>query len=402
MHSLFWALLILFIVGVVLRMDWIYYLAYVIGGVYVFSHLSVRRSLRNLSVRRTLLDKAFVGQQIEVRLELTNRSWLPAPWVVVEERVPLELRDISDYRVALGVSGRSATIHSYVLACKQRGYYPLGPLSLRTGDLFGFADAAWDEQEPPHITVYPRVVSLQELGLPSAIPFGVMATPQKLYEDPARLSGVRAYASGDSQRRIHWKASAHANELLVKKFQPSIALNMMVILDLQPDHYPGRYMVSASEWAIVVAGSMAAYAVGQRQPVGLLCNGQDAQHGAPMGMLTPRSGQAQLMTILSALARVRLNGAAGDLADWLPTPLARFEWGTVVVLVAPQLDEPTLWLLHQTRRRGSTVIALLCSDQMGFPGLRARAEKLGVSVYQTIWDKDLHALAAASSQVLSH
>ncbi len=399
MHSLFWALLILFVVGTVLRMDWIYYLAYVVGGVYIFSHLSVRRSLRNLTIKRTLLDKAFVGQQIQVRLELTNRSWLPAPWVVVEERTPLELRDISEYRVALSVSGRSTTVHSYTLACKQRGYYPLGPLSLRTGDLFGFSDAAWDEQTPPSITVYPRVVSLQELGLPSALPFGVMATPQKLYEDPARLSGVRVYASGDSQLRIHWKASAHANELLVKKFQPSIALNMMVLLDFHPDRYPTRYTVGVSEWAVVVAASMAAYAVSQRQPVGLLCNGRDVRYDAPATMLTPRSGQAQLMAILSALACVRLNSAAGDLADWLPAALARFEWGTVVALVAPQLDEATLWLLHQARRRGSTVIVLLCSDQSGFAPLRARAEKLGVGVYQTIWDKDLQTLSTSPSTI---
>lgn len=395
MHNLFWALLILFIVGSVLRMDWIYYLAYVIGGVYLFSHLSVRRSLGNLTIKRTFMDKTFVGQQIQVRLELTNRAWLPAPWIVVEERVPLELRDISDYRVALSVSGRSTTLHAYTLACKQRGYYRLGPISLRTGDLFGFADAVWEEQAPPSITIYPRVVSLQELGLPSAIPFGVMATPQKLYEDPARLSGVRSYTNGDTLRRIHWKASAHANELLVKKFQPSVALNMMVILDLHPDHYPARYMVSASEWAIVVAASMAAYAVGQRQPVGLICNGQDAQYGGMMATLVPRSGQAQLMAILSALARVQLNGAANDLTAWLPTPLAKLEWGTVVVLVAPQIDEAALWLLHQARRRGSTVIALLCSEQPGFPGMRARAEKLGISLHQSIWDKDLHSLAAA-------
>ena len=395
MHSLFWALLILFLVGALLRMDWVYYLAYVIGGAYLFSHWSVRRRLRTISTTRSFIDRAFVGQQIQVRLALTNSSWLPAPWVIVQEQAPLDLKDVADYRIALNVAGRSTTYHHYTLYCKRRGYFPLGPLSVSTGDLFGFAEASWEEKQPPHITVYPQIVPLQTLGLPSRIPFGVLASPQRLYEDPARLSGVRAYASGDSQRRIHWKASAHADTLLVKKFQPSIALNMLVVLDLCPEHYPVRNLVSASEWAVIVAASMVAHAIGQRQPVGLLCNGIDALNGAPSPLLPPHTGQAQLMAILSTLARVQLNNAAHDLARWLPTPLAKLEWGALVVLVAPQLDDATLWLLHQARRRGSNVIVLLCTDQPGYGDLRARAEQLGVFVHQTIWDKDLQTLGQA-------
>ena len=64
------------------------------------------------------------------------------------------------------------------------------------------------------------------------MPPGAPASPQRLFEDPARLSGVRAYAPGDSQRRIHWKASAHTDELLVKKFAPAIGLNVVVVLDM--------------------------------------------------------------------------------------------------------------------------------------------------------------------------
>ena len=101
MHNLFWALLAIFLFGALLRMDWIYYLGYVVGGIYLYSHWSVRRSLKNLAVRRSFLDKAFVGQTIPVRLTLANESRLPAPWVQLQERTPLELRDLADYRLVV-------------------------------------------------------------------------------------------------------------------------------------------------------------------------------------------------------------------------------------------------------------------------------------------------------------
>jgi uncharacterized protein (DUF58 family) len=399
MSNIFWALLVLFLFGALLRMDWVYYLAYVVGGVWLFSMWSVRRSLARLGVTRHLLDRGFVGQQIEVRVQLTNRSRLPLPWVRLEERVPLDLKDIAQYTVALSVGSRSTTEHTYTLACKRRGYYPLGPLSLRTGDLFGFVESRWEEEQPPRVTVFPLIVPLQELGLPSRIPMGGQATPQRLYEDPARLRGVRAYAAGDSQRRIHWKASAHADTLLVKTFQPAIGLQVVVALDFARAAYGTRHVVSTSEWAVTVAASVAAYVAGTRQPVGLLCHATDAASGTPPAALPPRSGQAQLQAVLSTLARALLrdppaegDAAVPDFAHWLTEQTAALEWGTTLVAVTPHVSEDLLWVLHHAYRRGMTPLLLQCADQPGARSLGARAGRLGIEYHLVLWDRDLQAV----------
>ena len=81
MHNLFWSLLILFLLASLLRLDWVYYLVYVVGGVWVVSHWGVRRSFRKLDLRREMLRHAFLGEKISVRLRLTNRAWLPMPWL---------------------------------------------------------------------------------------------------------------------------------------------------------------------------------------------------------------------------------------------------------------------------------------------------------------------------------
>ncbi len=277
--------------------------------------------------------------------------------------------------------------HHYMLMCKRRGYYAVGPLSLSTGDLFGFAEATWHEETPVHVTVYPQVVPLQQLGLPSRSPFGVLAARQRLFEDPNRMAGVRDYATGDSLRRIHWKASAHADTLLVKKFQPAIALNVTVVLDLNRRTYPLAGAIGSSEWAIMVAASVASYVVGQRQPVGLITNGLDSVSGELSQPIPMRQGQGQLITILTALARVQMHDLEFGLAEWLPRRIADLEWGATLVVIAAQIDEATLWMLHNAYRRGSNVVVLVVTAESSFDRLRAQGEKLGVHLYRTVWEK---------------
>lgn len=392
MHNLFWSVLVLFLIATLLRMDWVYYLVYVVGGVWVFSHWWIRRSLGKLEVHREMLHHAFVGEKIKVQLRIANQSWLPAPWLLIEERAPLDLKDALDYRWILSVGSRARIEHRYTLACKRRGYYTVGPLVLSTGDLFGFAEASWQEAQPTHVTVYPQVLPLQDLGLPSRSPFGVLASRQRLFEDPNRMVGVREYVTGDTLRRIHWKASAHEDTLLVKKFQPAIALNVAIVLDLNRRIYPINSAIGSSEWAIVIAASLASYVAGQRQPVGLITNGLDALTNQTAAPVPTRHGQGHLMTILSTLARVQMQELDEPLADWLPRRIADLEWGATLMVVTPHLSANDIWMLHNAYRRGSSVIALVCAPQADFDSVRSQGERLGVTVQRTIWEKDLRAL----------
>jgi uncharacterized protein (DUF58 family) len=392
MHNIFWALLVLFAVAALLRMDWVYYLVYLVGGVWVFSHIWMRRSLGSLQMARDLPARAFAGEVIDARLHLHNRSWLPLPWLQIQEAVPLELKDQADYRNVTSVGGHSTVEQSYRLACKKRGYYQIGPLSLRSSDIFGFVEARWDEAQPATLIVYPQVVPLEHLGLPSRSPFGSLPGRRQLLEDPARMAGVRAYTAGDSLRRIHWKASAHSGDLLVKKLQPSMAVPVSLLLDLNRDAYPTRSLVGSSEWAITVAASLASALTAERQAVGLATNGLDALAGVTAAALPARSGQEQLMSILSLLARIQVQATAAPLAEWLGRQTATLAWGTTLVVVTPHLDEAALWALHGVFRRGSSVLALICATDPDLRTLAAQGARLGVTVHSTIWDSDLHAL----------
>ena len=392
MHSIFFAILVLFAVAALMRMDWVYYPVYVVGGLWLFSHWWVRRCLKNVKVQRQLPKHAFPGEVLDASIELTNQSRLPLPWLHLQDRVAFELQDLPRYRTVLSVGGNSTAKYHYQLHCSKRGYHPVGPLAMSTGDLFGFASTAWQESQSTHVIVYPQVVSLEKLGLPSRSPFGNIRSKQRIFEDPARVSGVREYAAGDSFRSIHWKASARDDRLLVKKLEPAIALNVTIVLDLNKDAYPLTGAVGSSEWAISIAASIASHlASTQRQQVGLISNGLDPIEEAVARKVAPRTGRGQLMNILNLLARIEMHEFDLPLADWLPRELTHLEWGTTLVVVTPDLDEKALWALHNAYRRGSNVIALLCDPDAQFRTRQAQGERLGVTIHRTVWEKDLHA-----------
>ena len=126
--------------------------------------------------------------------------------------MPLDLKDQPDYRAVVSVGSRSRYVHSYQLQLQAPGLLHRRPADLaHAATSSASSKRAGKSLQPPRLIVYPRVLSLAQLGLPSRAPFGAWPAAQRLLEDPARLAGVRAYASGDSQRRIHWKATAHAD-----------------------------------------------------------------------------------------------------------------------------------------------------------------------------------------------
>ncbi len=408
MLDFFFLLLFLFGIAVFLRMDWIYYLIYVVGGVWLFSHWWVRRSLSKIEVERQIPPKAFAGETISGEVILRNRSRLPVPWLRIHESIPIELQAIENYKVVLSIGSRSLARHTFQFYCHKRGYYPVGPLRLYTGDLFGFAENAWQESAPTHLTVYPQVLSLPQLGLPSQLPYGTLRSRQRIFEDPTRMVGVRPYDSGDSMRHIHWRASAHENTLLVKKYQPSIALDSTVVLDLDEAAYPDRERFSGSEWAVVLAASLTSHLSDRRQAVGLLSNGWDPVSERETQYIHSATGRGHLMTILESLARVQVRKPLANheegppivaLEKWLPNHAASLTWGTTLIVVTPRLHEPLLWALHALYRRGLSVMAIACTQNANFEATRNQAAALGIHAYQVVWNVDLMKLQDESSVV---
>lgn len=384
-------IILLFALFILLRVEFIFYVIYVLFGTWVLSRWWAGRALSHLRAQRIYTDHAFLGEQVPVQLQLTNHSRLPIPWLRISESVPLALHSPNFVRRVAFLPSRGRVAVTYTLDCRRRGYYTLGPLSLHTGDLFGFSEVQGQEAKVDTITVYPRIIPLSRLGLSSDLPFGTVRTRQRLFEDPTRLIGLREYQAGDPLHRIHWKVSAHSGDLLVTKLDKAISLETAILLNLNAADYDPQWAVVSSEWAIVVAASLAHHLTEQRQPVGLLTNGRDPLSQGQAPAILPRSGRSHLIKILEVLARIELTSDGGwPFPVWSRQAALHLGWGTTAIAITPKGDEATCQALHQLQRAGLNAVLIVIEPSLQFGRVRQRARHFGFPAYHVAREEDLH------------
>lgn len=388
----FW-LIVFLVIAVLLRLDWVYYLVYVIGGVWGLSLLWAKYHMRWVRVSRFTPSHAFSGETVTGSVRIDNTGFLPVPWVRAREAVPAALRSRNRYQTVVSLGGRSAVNFIYELYCRQRGYFHVGPLTLATGDLFGFADSGFVEPATDVMIVFPKVVPLEKIGLQSRMLFGVLGTRRKIFEDPTRLSGVRPYTYGDELKHVHWKATAREGQIQTKKYDPAIAYEVVMAIDMDARSYGTHGVVSHSEWAVVIAASLASHLSERQQSVGLRTNGLDALTETQMQMLPAAPGRAHLTALLEALARVQVTAAEEDFTAWLGTYTFDLVWATTLIVLVPVLKGELLWLLHSRCRKGINVLVMVLVPHADLTALKAQGESLGLTVLLIERNQDLWELA---------
>ncbi|MGB1249914.1 MAG: DUF58 domain-containing protein [Candidatus Promineifilaceae bacterium] len=406
-----------------LRVDFVFYIAYVLAGLFLFSWWFTPRLLKGVHAKRSYAPNAFLGETVPVTIELENPSRLPMPWLHVQEMTALNLRSGTSLNDAVALGGRSSIKLTYEVRAMRRGYYRVGPLRLESADVFGMRDAK-GEFSAEYLTVYPHIIPIAKLNLRSRLPFGTIASKQRLYADPARPMGVRNFRSGDSMRQINWKASARlsqsaGNNLLVKTLEPAISLQTMILLDLDNKGYMRQTRLDTVEWAIVVAASIAAHLVNQRQPVGLVTSGYDPLAGEKAGgtafdegtgrlteekvgdvsaenaiiqtgnLIAPRKGRAHLMRVLELLARVEARRTTHSFADFATRAMLRQSWGTTLIVISPNGDETMTGTLHRLIQSGFSPVLLVVQPTSNFGQIRERARRLGVMAHAVFSETDL-------------
>jgi uncharacterized protein (DUF58 family) len=367
----------------------LFYLAYALVGLMLLSWLWVLRAHNALSGVRRFSHHAFYGEELEVQLEVANQGRWPIPWLELHESLPVALHGPNFERRVLSLAAGEQTTVRYTLHCHRRGYYQLGPLALSTGDLIGLGPDRSSTVSEDVLIVYPKIVPLPSLQLPSQIPFGSLRTQTSFFEDPCRFFGVRAYQPGDSLRNVNWRTSARLSHLQVKRFQPAVALQSVIFLDLNADAYSIRSRNLAEELGCTVAASIAVRLLEQRQQVALNLLGRDEVSGyCGLQRLPLGRGREHLTHLLEMLARARM-APATTLASWLPQAGANLGWGSTAVVItageAPKLVEALL----QMRRRGFQVLFIALDPRKPFHKLKARLHHIGVPAFWIAREREL-------------
>jgi uncharacterized protein (DUF58 family) len=319
-----------------------------------------RLCLKGVTCERRLSQRrVFPGDEVELTLRVANRKILPLPWVEVQDKIPASLAPAA----AAGETGSvtlsrstpllwySAASFTEKLNCSARGYYPLGPLSVTSGDIFGLDPRSHEQSDIDHLIVYPRTYALGDLSIPSVSFLGEAKSELKLFDDPSRLLGMREYQPGDNPRRIHWKASARSQSLQVKLYESTTDLKVDVFLAI--DTFAERPPEDL-ELGISATASVARRLLEVGVQTGLHANTKlaDTLHPA---RIAPGSGTDHLVFILEALAKTTAE-ADEPFVDFFDQERGELGLGGTLVFVVGELSPEIRLLATDLARTGRHVL----------------------------------------------
>mgnify|MGYP002527361912 FL=1 len=363
-----------------------------------------RFAFRSVSHTRSISRKrAFIGDTIDYSVSLDNDKVLPLIWVDIQDSFPegLELAGATMRGTGLE-SNRQHTITTsllpyqkatwkYSLTCTERGYHRIGPVHLRTGDIFGFSSAETRYNQFDHLLVFPRVVDIEGLVFPPEHPMGDIHGSKPVYFDTNRVVGQRDYQPRDPMKHIDWKATARARTLQTKVFEPVVSLSMLIGMNGSTrEHSCQGSNRRLFERTVTVAASAAGLADGRGYTYGLVSNAVATYTGkwinVPMG-----ASSSQLNMALEALAMAAPYVVA-PLAEVVNSEKDSLPAGTTVILVTSSLSDSLLEDIAGIRDHGCRVLVLYSGD--GLPD-RELGDINVIPMYSVLDDLEAHEPAVA-------
>lgn len=193
-------------------------------------------------------DVSTVGQTTRVTIRVDMRTALPTAPGVWHDWLPEGLEGASGGSFPALSSGLRGADHSlelaYDLEAVRRGVHYLGPLQLVASDPFGVAHRTDLVGDRSKVVVAPAIVDLAPLASVSGDTGGTLSkTTNQLGQGTDNLT-PRRYVSGDSMRRIHWRATAHRDTLMVRQEEQESTPEASVVFDR-----------AQSRWSTAAAGS---------------------------------------------------------------------------------------------------------------------------------------------------
>lgn len=333
------------------------------GGV---SRLWNRFCLHRIEYRRRLSQsQVFFGEEIFFEVEITNRKPLPLPWIQIEDELPEHVNLLKgkatathNDRVILSnmfpINMYHRVTRRFPMRCLQRGSFIFGPTLIRSGDLFGFFRRSMHIDKLDFLLVYPRLVPLEKLGIPSQQFFGDIRLKRHLFQDPVLTAGVRDYHSGDSLKRIHWKSTARLGKLQTKVYEPTTTVDISIFLDVRTLRAPlWGSVYQLQELGIIAVASISRHALKEGFRVGLYVN-QVTRFSRGM-VRVPHSQHAdQLLHILQALAQLHQVETV-PITRFIRQEVPSLPWGSTLVVISAQPVDELLATLLDLKRVGRSI-----------------------------------------------
>lgn len=273
------------------------YVASLLAGLVLCAATFVIAGHSRVNISRSFSPEVVAqGQPAEATVTVTNLSALPSIGANWEDHLPVGVvGDAHGVLSALG-GGRSRqarTRFTYTVHGVRRGSHPIGPLTILVNDPFGLVRRGHVFGDPHELIVLPKRVELSSISFGGAVIAGASKpAPQHVGVGEEDVI-ARNYLPGDALRRMHWKATAHRGEFMVRQEEQHNNPEATVLLDLDAFSQgtardrQGQWEYSPTfEWAIVAAASVTSHLCRRRYLVNVLTPGGPMNRSISEGMDT--------------------------------------------------------------------------------------------------------------------
>ncbi|QGH34075.1 DUF58 domain-containing protein [Gracilibacillus salitolerans] len=284
--------------------------------------------LKGITYKRAFKqDMVFEGETIEMVDEIANKKLLPIPWIRLESKMSPYLITQTErekqqkegemfHRTLFSLLPYQKITRRHQLIGTKRGYYPLNTVSVTTGDGVGFGEVFDSFEASTAVTVYPKLVPIDDIPLPSHSWLGDITVKRWIVEDPFLQAGIREYQQGDPLHSINWKATARTQSLQINKKDYTADHHLMIYVnfDTDEDIRMPIQQPDVIEKGLSYAASLANYAIEQGISTGFGCNGyfvepftNTTDRIKPSVRVEPSSSGQQVAYILDAIAKVKMD-----------------------------------------------------------------------------------------------
>jgi uncharacterized protein (DUF58 family) len=214
------------------------------------------------------------GQPATVTLRLENPGRLPTGLMLLEDQVPYVLGSRPRF-VVDQLRPRWHRSMTYSMRSEVRGRYSIGPLTVRLSDPFGFVELNRSFTSRASLVVTPAITALPAIRLSGDWTGTGENRPRAFASAGTEDVMVREYRLGDDLRRIHWRSTARADELMVRREEQPHQSRATLLLDTRAMAHRGAGPASSFEYAVAATASIGAHLASRGFTVRLLSDAGD-------------------------------------------------------------------------------------------------------------------------------
>ncbi len=336
------------------------------------------------------LDKKFVskGDKVHFLFNITNEDFFMYPYVRVTFHGAKTIFENQFQVRNFSLMPYSGKDYAVELQCNYRGNYAIGIHSLEIEDFFGLFKLKYNVLEPKYVTVYPRIVYLDRFLLKTDFMSESHSMLNDRNEDMSTISDIRKYAYGDSMKRIHWKLTAKAHDIMVKKFQSTSETSTLMLLDLQKNPYDAGENIILEDKVIESVVAVLYYCLHNWIPVNLVYFSKKLENIHAKNHLI-------FNEIFEMMAKVKFNESV-PVKDLLEIYTDNAVTKTNILIFTSNLDYELYDQIYRTSSAGFDVSLIYTSPEKitGTPLVDAEniltfLPEIGVSSYKINIDDDI-------------